>query len=180
MELPSISDLPNEFDVLDWIIQKTQVIAATIVVLLFIIGVVDLGILIFEQVKTGKIFEVESVVRLIEFLLLLFIIVEVYRTIIAYARRKQPKYILTLVVYTGVIAIIRRILVFHPQDIESSTDAMFISIGFSVLLLSLGIMLFIIDQYGNPMENMDLTLTEEREEDNDEEREEDNDEEREE
>mgnify|MGYP002761849083 CR=1 FL=1 len=154
MKIPSWKDIPGEFQILNWVLQKIESVAALIVVALFGIGVIDLGLLIFERFQSGEIREVSTVIELIEFLLLLFIIVEVYRTIAAYAQDRQPKYVLTLVLYTGVIAVVRRILVFKPEDFASSTDVLFNSMGFAILLLSLGVMIFIVDQYGNPMETV--------------------------
>lgn len=154
MDIPSREDLPSEFDILNWILRKIESVAALIVVALFGIGVVDLALLIVESFESGEIRDVGTVIDLIEFLLLLFIIVEVYRTIAAYAQDRQPKYVLTLVLYTGVIAVVRRILVFKPEDLDTALDAMYNSIGFAILLLSLGMMIFIVDQYGNPMETV--------------------------
>lgn len=154
MELPSWNEIPGSFEILNWILRKIESVAALIVVALFGIGVIDLALLIFESFESGEIREVGTVIDLIEFLLLLFIIVEVYRTIAAYAQDRQPKYVLTLVLYTGVIAVVRRILVFKPEDVGTALDALFNSIGFAILLLSLGVMIFIVDQYGNPMETV--------------------------
>lgn len=157
MDLSKFRDkIPDSVNLLNWVVDKTQIVAAGIVAALFVIGVFDFGLLIFEEFKSGEITEVTSVIALIEFLLLLFIVVEVYRTIIAYARNKQPRYVVTLVLYTGVIAIIRRVIVFQPLDIGDAVDAMYVSLSYGIVLLSLGAMLYIIDQYGESIENASI------------------------
>lgn len=140
----------------EYLMEKLQIIAALIIVVLFAFGVFDLGLLIWNAISSGEISEVQTIIELIEFVLLLFIVVEAYRTVVAYAQSRQPKYILTLVVYAGVIAVIRKIIVFRPEVTNEPIEILYITSGYGILILGLGFLLFIIDQYGNPIEEIDV------------------------
>lgn len=159
-----MDDIPTGVEISKYIMEKIQLVAAFIVVILFAVGVVDLAIAIFQSYQSGRITEVTTVIEFIEFVLLLFILVEAYRTIIAYAESKQAGYILTLVIYAGVIAVIRKIIVHRPTEYANIIDAMFVSIGYAVLLISLGIMLYILDNHGSIMRyNLDDDIKKENE-----------------
>jgi uncharacterized membrane protein (DUF373 family) len=143
-----IKKIPPIIDLVDMVMRGVQIASAIIVVILFIIGVVDLAFLIFELFKSGNISDVESVVGLIDFVLLLFIIVEVYRTISAYIRSKNPKYVLNIVVYAGVIAIVRKIIVYRPSQL-SGIEIIYTAIGYAIILLSLATLVYIVDTEEN-------------------------------
>lgn len=151
MDWKSLTDkIPSGIDITEWFMKKIQLVAAFIVVILFAIGVVDLSIAIVESYNTGNLTEVSEVVSFIDFVLLLFILVEAYRTIVAYIRSKDARYILALVIYAGVIAVIRKVIVFRPSEFAGYIESMYVAIGYSILLLSLGLMLYILNN--NAME----------------------------
>lgn len=143
-------------DVADSLMRASQAIAALVVSVLFGIGVFDLILEIIDVFQSGRITEVSTVIGIIEFVLLLFIIVEAYRTIVAYVREQEAKYILTLVIYAGIIAVIRKIIVFRPQEYTQAQDAFMTAGSYAVLLFSLAILVLIVDKYGS---NISQNLT---------------------
>lgn len=164
----SWESLPGGLEILEWVMRKIQLGAALIVVVLFGIGVTDLAIAIMESYRSGVLTNVDEVIQFIEFVLLLFILVEAYRTIVAYAQSKDARYILALVIYAGIIAVIRKIIVLRPSEFEQSIDAMFVAAGYSVLLISLGITLYILSNHSLEV-NYNRTKEEREEEEEDEE-----------
>ena len=138
---------------IDQVMRFAQGITAFVVVCLFVIGVIDLILEIISLFRSGRITEVTAVIGVIEFVLLLFIIVEAYRTIVAYARQQEAKTILTLVTYTGIIAVIRKIIIFRPEEIGGQ-EALLIAVGYGVLLVALGVLVLILDQYGGVMKDI--------------------------
>lgn len=136
-------------DISDSLMRFSQGIAAIVVSILFTVGVFDLILEIISLFQSGRITEVSAVIGIIEFVLLLFIIVEAYRTIVAYVREQEAKFILTLVLYAGIIAVIRKIIVFRPQELANSQDALMTATSYSVLLFGLATLVFIVDKYGS-------------------------------
>lgn len=143
----SWESLPNGVEILEWVMRKIQLGAALIVVILFGVGVTDLAIAIIESYRSGVLTNVDEVIQFIEFVLLLFILVEAYRTIVAYTQSKDARYILALVIYAGIIAVIRKIIILRPGEFEQSIDAMFVAAGYSVLLISLAVILYILSNH---------------------------------
>ena len=142
-----LDDVPPVIDIIGGIMHVAQLLSALVVVLLFSIGVIDLVILIYELYLTDSISDVESVIGLVEFVLLLFIIVEVYRTIVAYITNKEAEHVVNIVVYAGVIAVIRKLIVFQPDEF-SGTEIVFTLVGYAAVLLSLGLLIYIVHEEG--------------------------------
>ena len=125
------------------IIRGIEVVAAYVLVILFAIGVFDLSLQIGQQALTPNIFDPEVVVGFIDTALLLFIIVEVYQTVVAYTRRDETRQIVRLVLYTGIIAIVRKVIVFRTDTFATKTDAILTAGSYAVILLALGALLYV-------------------------------------
>jgi uncharacterized membrane protein (DUF373 family) len=133
-------DVDDHVEITERLIQAIEIVAAYILVLLFAIGVFDLGLNIFQLVRTGEIAQTSAVIDLIDTALLLFIIVEIYQTVVAYTREQS---VVRIVIVTGIIAVTRRIISFHPGE-TATVDALYVSLGFAVLLAVLVAALFIV------------------------------------
>jgi uncharacterized membrane protein (DUF373 family) len=120
-----------------------EVVAAYVLVVLFAIGVFDLALQIGQQALTPNIFDPEVVVGFIDTALLLFIIVEVYQTVVAYTRRDDTRLIVRLVLYTGIIAIVRKVIVFRTDTFPTKTDAVLTAGAYALILLALGALLYV-------------------------------------
>jgi uncharacterized membrane protein (DUF373 family) len=109
--------------------------------LLFLIGVIDLLIGLWELVSSGAFTDPLAVVDLLDTVLLLLIIVEVHRTLVAYAR-DEP--VVQIVVGAAIIAISREIVSFRIEEFETVGDALTAAGGFGVLLIVLVIAYFVV------------------------------------
>jgi len=128
-------------------IRYIEIFAAYILVGLFAIGVFDLVLRIGERFLDGSITDPETVVGLLDTVLLLFIIVEVYRTAVAYTRSES---VLRVVILASVIAISRKIITFRPETYPTYTDALLNAAALSLLLAVLIGALYLIRRTPNP------------------------------
>lgn len=120
-----------------------ELVAAAVFALLFAIGVVDLILQIWQAVLTGSITDPLVVIGFIDTGLLLLIIVEVYQTVIAYTTKSGTGEIVRLVIYTGVIAMVRKAIVFRTDEYATTFDAFLAAVAYTVLLLGLGVLLVV-------------------------------------
>lgn len=102
------------------VIEGLEFVAATIFLLLFAIGVVDLALQIVQSVQSGSITDPLVVVGFIDTGLLLLIIVEVYHTVLAYIHETQTRRIVRLIIYTGVIAMVRKAIIFRTGEYSTT------------------------------------------------------------
>jgi uncharacterized membrane protein (DUF373 family) len=134
-------------DDLDQLIRVIELVAAFVFVVLFAVGVMDLSIQIVQATLDGSITDPLIVVGFIDTGLLLLIIVEVYQTVIAYTKEYETKKIVRLVLYTGVIAMVRKAIIFRTGEYATTTDALYAAIAYTVLLAGLGFVLFVERRY---------------------------------
>jgi uncharacterized membrane protein (DUF373 family) len=108
---------------------------------LFLIGVFDLLLGLFDLVTSGEFTDPLAVVNLLDSVLLLLIIVEVHRTLIAYARNEP---VIQTVVGAAIIAVAREIISFRVDEFGTVDDALTAAGGFSLLLVGLVVAYFLI------------------------------------
>lgn len=133
-------DVDDHVRITERLIQAVEIVAAYVLVLLFAVGVFDLGLNIFALVRTGAITQTSEVIALIDTVLLLFIIVEIYQTVVAYTREES---VVRIVIVTGIIAVTRRVISFHPDE-HAAMDSLLTSAGFGLLLAVLVGALFVV------------------------------------
>ena len=124
-------------------INVVELAAAAIFALLFAIGVVDLALQIVETASNGNITDPLAVIDIIDTGLLLLIIVEVYQTVIAYTRRSETRLIVRLIVYTGIIAMVRKVIIFRTGEYATTLDAFLAAAAYTLALLGLGVVLVV-------------------------------------
>lgn len=138
---------PNRFaGIIGQFIHYVELVAATVFALLFAVGVVDLILQIAEAVLNGSITDPQVVIGFIDTGLLLLIIVEVYQTVVAYTTRTETSDIVRLVVYTGVIAMVRKVIIFRTGEYASIEDALLAAISYSIIIVGL-VLLLLVDSY---------------------------------
>ncbi|TQQ82625.1 hypothetical protein EGH24_04010 [Halonotius terrestris] len=125
------------------LIRYIEVIAALVLVVLFGIGVFDLGLQIFGTAVSGTITDPLVVVGFIDTALLLFIIVEVYQTVVAYTRESETRRIVRLVIYTGVIAMVRKAIIFRTGEYADETAALMAAGAYTLIILGLAVLLLV-------------------------------------
>ena len=124
-------------DVTESFIRYVEVAAAGVFAALFAIGVVDLTLQIGDAVRSGTITDPRVVVGFIDTGLLLLIIVEVYQTVVAYVRESDTRRIVRLVIYTGVIAMVRKVIIFRTGEYGSEEQALLAAVAYTLVILGL-------------------------------------------
>jgi uncharacterized membrane protein (DUF373 family) len=119
-----------------------ELAAATIFALLFAIGVVDLTLQIAAAVESGGITDPLVVIGFIDTGLLLLIIVEVYQTVLAYVEENETRRIVQLVIYTGVIAMVRKAIIFRTGEYASLDDAILAAGAYAIIIFALVALLY--------------------------------------
>lgn len=137
-------------------IRLVEIAAAYILVGLFAVGVLDLLAQIADaalaSIRSGGrvgITDPTVVVGFIDTALLLFVIVEIYRTVVAYTREES---VVRIVVIAGIIAVSRKIISFRPGEATTTEDLLFAG-SFALLLFVLVLALYVLrTTEGNPPE----------------------------
>ncbi|NHX37025.1 MULTISPECIES: phosphate-starvation-inducible PsiE family protein [Halolamina] len=125
------------------LIRYTEVVAAVVLGALFAIGVFDLGLQIVQTAVAGPITDPLVVVGFIDTALLLFIIVEVYQTVVAYTQESNTRRIVRLVIYTGVIAMVRKAIIFRTGEYASERAALLAATAYTLLIVGLAVLLVV-------------------------------------
>ncbi|MUV90134.1 hypothetical protein GJ629_09730 [Halapricum sp. CBA1109] len=127
-------------------INYVELVAAAVFAALFAIGVLDLIAQIVTASLDGSITDPLVVISFIDTGLLLLIIVEVYQTVIAYTTRSERQEIVRLVIFTGVIAMIRKVIIFRTGEYASTTDALLAAAAYTMIIFAL-VTLLIVEWY---------------------------------
>jgi len=127
----------------DRFIHGVELAAATVFALLFAIGVVDLGIQIAAAIADRTITDPNVVIGFIDTGLLLLIIVEVYQTVVAYTQESDTRQIVRLVIYTGVIAMVRKAIIFRTGEYGSERQALLAAVAYTTIILGLVALLLV-------------------------------------
>ena len=125
------------------LITHVEVAAALVLVVLFAIGVFDLGLQISRSALDGRITDPFVVVGFIDTALLLFIIVEVYQTVVAYTQESETRRIVRLVIYTGVIAMVRKAIIFRTGEYPSESAALMAAGSYTLIIVGLAALLIV-------------------------------------
>ncbi|MFB6118048.1 phosphate-starvation-inducible PsiE family protein [Halosegnis sp.] len=117
--------------------------AAGLLVLLFAVGVADFGLKIIGLAASGRITSPRAVVGLIDTALLLFIIVEVFLTVVAYSR-DEP--VVRIVLVAALIAIARKVITFRTTSYASVEAALTAAAAYGGLLAVLAVGFYLISR----------------------------------
>src|SRR6056297_3033027 len=118
-------------------VHGVELAAATVFAGLFAVGVGDLLLQIFGAVQTGSITDPLVVIGFIDTGLLLLIIVEVYQTVLAYVEETETRRIVQLVIYTGVIAMARKVIIFRTGEYDTLVDALLAAGSYAIIIFAL-------------------------------------------
>ncbi|MFB6156777.1 MAG: phosphate-starvation-inducible PsiE family protein [Haloferacaceae archaeon] len=114
------------------VMQWLELGAAYFLVALFGIGVFDLGLSLFELMASGRFTDPSAVIDLIDTVLVLLVIVEVYRTVIAFSRNEP---VTRIVITAALIAIARKVISYRPGKFATPVEAL-VTAGALTLLLT--------------------------------------------
>lgn len=118
-----------------------QLIVVFILVIIFGIAVYDLGLELYQLIITGQFYEPISLIGILETALLLFLIVEVFRTSVAHLEGLK---VLPLVVDVAIIGIVRSIITFRLSDFQNMNEAVLASLAYAIILSVLIASFFIV------------------------------------
>jgi len=136
-------------DLLRWFVLTTTYFLLA----LFLIGLFDLGLGLYGLIVTGEYTDPVAVVSLIDTVLLLLIVLEVHRTLIAYAA-DDP--VLPIVVSAAIIAVARQVISFRIDEFESTENILPAALGLAALLLGL-VIVFIAVRWDTAKERESLS-----------------------
>jgi uncharacterized membrane protein (DUF373 family) len=139
----SLIPLDRAATVMDRFVNIVELGAAALFALLFGIGVADLALIIVEATLAGNITNPQVVIGLIDVGLLLLIIVEVYQTVVAYIRESDTRVIVRLVIYTGVIALVRKVIIYRTSEYETIENALLVALAYTILTVGLVALLYV-------------------------------------
>ncbi len=135
LEVPDVAE-PSE-NAMQWL-----VLAATyFLLILFLLGVVDLLIGLYNLLVSGRFTDPGEIIALLDAVLVLLIIVEVHRTLLAYAR-EEP--VIQIVVGAAIVAVAREIISFRFEEFDSGNEALAVAAALSVLVVTLVVAYFIV------------------------------------
>ena len=130
------------------IVRGIEVAAAYLLVGLFAVGVIDIAIQIVDLALSGRITQPQAIIGLLDSVLLLFVIVELYQTVVAYSREEDEIEVVTTAIYAGMIAMIRKAILFQTSDYNSVTAALTAAGSYMLILVGLAVVLFVAYRYG--------------------------------
>lgn len=121
----------NFAEVSDALMELLELATALVMVALFAIGVYDLVYKLYLLVSSGSFVNAQNVVDVIDTALLLLIIVEIYRTVVAYFENMN---VLPLVINVALIAMARKVISFRAGEYPTYGDALTAAGAYALLL----------------------------------------------
>ena len=133
--------LARMVDVSETAMEVLELITGIVLVFMFAIGLYDLVAKILDSVRSGAAFEVSNVVGFIDTVLLLLIIVEVFRTVIAFSREET---IVGIIIDASLVAIARKVIGFRPDQYATTTDLLVNTVAIAVLLIAVIVAFYVV------------------------------------
>jgi uncharacterized membrane protein (DUF373 family) len=127
--------------------QVLELGAAFVLVALFAIGVFDLLLSLYRLIESGSYVDPDAVIELIDTVLLLLIIVEVYQTVVAFIRDED---VIRVAINAGLLAITRKVIGFRTGEYASIEQALVAAASFALLLAVLIVAFFVIRRVQTP------------------------------
>lgn len=114
-----------------------QTLIAGFLVVLLAVGVIDLGLIVGRFFLARDVTNPDATLTLIrsavDVVLYLFVVVELYKTIVAYVEEQS---VVVAVMHAGLIAVVRQIITFKPDEYVPS-KAIIIAGVYALLLVAL-------------------------------------------
>jgi len=120
-----------------------EVLTGMVLVFLFAVGLYDLAISIFTSIRSGAVFEIPNVVGFLDTVLLLLIIVEVFRTVVAFTRDQM---IVRIIIDASLVAIARKVIGFRPDSYDTPEELFVNASSIAILLLSVIVAFYVVQE----------------------------------
>ena len=153
MEITAVADR------LDQGVGVLQMIVAGLLAVMFVLGVLNFAVEIVRSILAGQAFTLSGVISLIsssiDIVLYLFIVVELYKTIIAYVEAEN---VVIAVIHAGLIAVVRQIITFDPAEYAGPTATLLGASVYALLLLALVVSFWIVHRRIDRSDGMDTNM----------------------
>lgn len=114
---------------------------AILLVVFVLLGAVYLIILLINQLKTNLFLTPKEIHLLLDVTLTLFIVIELFRTVLAYIASKK---ILKIVFEAAFVAVARKIVLFDLKDYPTAISGLLAALAIGFILISLASAYFVI------------------------------------
>ena len=132
-------------DRLEDVVTVVQAGIALFLVVVLLVGVVNLVSTFVQAALSVELLGYKNATNLIsttiDIVLYIFIVIELYRTIIAYVEAES---VVKAVVHAGIIAVIRQIITFKPGNVQNVETALMTAGVYVILLLGLFVGFFLV------------------------------------
>lgn len=118
-----------------------ELLTALLMIFLFGLGVYDLGYKVYELIQNGTYTDPNQVLKVIDTALLLLIIVELYRTVVAYI---EDLNILPIVLNVALIAMARKVISFRTTKYATKGAAVQVALAYGFLLMILVVAFYLV------------------------------------
>lgn len=125
------------------VMELLELLTGVVLVFLFAIGLYDLGLQIVGSIRSGEVFEIPNVVSFLDTVLLLLIIVEVFRTVVAFTREET---IVRIIIDASLVAIARKVIGFNPGTYDTAGEVFVNASAIAILLLSVMVAFYIVHE----------------------------------
>ena len=135
---PELTDItePSK-DLMQWLVLG----ATYFLLVLFVIGVFDLLLGLYDLLVSGNFTKPVEVIALLDTVLVLLIIVEVHRTLLAYVR-EEP--VIQIVVGAAIVAVAREVISFRVENFDTGQSTLAAAGALGVLLVTLVLAYFLV------------------------------------
>lgn len=127
-----------------------QTLIALFLVVVLVLGVVNLVATLVKAAVAVELLGYNNAIGLIsttiDIVLYLFIVIELYRTIIAYVSAKN---VVEAVIHAGLIAVVRQIIIFKPGEVETTAGALMTAGAYVILLVGLLVGFYLVHREGD-------------------------------
>lgn len=138
---------------LDEAVTILQATLAFVLVAVLLIGVINLVATFIQAARAFELLGYKNAIGLIsttiDIVLYLFIVIELFRTIIAYVEAES---VVRAVIHAGLIAVVRQIIIFKPSDADSTEQALMLASIYLILLVGLLLGFYLVHRMEEDME----------------------------
>jgi uncharacterized membrane protein (DUF373 family) len=123
------------------IMTLVELAIAVLLVVFVLLGAAYLIILLINQLKTNLFLTPKEIHLLLDVTLTLFIVIELFRTVLAYIGSKK---ILRIVFEAAFVAVARKIVLFDLKDYPTTNSGLLAALAIGFILISLAVAYFVI------------------------------------
>ena len=128
------------------VLQYLTGVLGVFLLVLFTLGVFDVGLQIYRLIVTGGYGSPSNIVALLDVVLLLLIVLEVFRDLDSYVKGKN---LVPVIIEIGIIAVVRKIITTTASESMEGLQGFYFAASSLVLLLGLFAGYYVLERYGD-------------------------------